>query len=96
MFIVSISYKVSLEQVDQYIPAHVEYLERHYQTGDFIVSGAKVPRTGGVILARASSRKDLQRVLEQDPFYQAGIAEYDITEFTPSKFASGLEGLAGV
>lgn len=30
-------------------------------------------------------------ILAKDPFYQAGIAEYDITEFIPSMAAEGFE-----
>lgn len=29
--------------------------------------------------------------LAKDPFYQAGIAEYDITEFIPNMVAEGFE-----
>jgi len=32
-------------------------------------------------------------ILARDPFYQADIAEYDITEFIPSMVAEGFEKL---
>jgi uncharacterized protein YciI len=35
----------------------------------------------------------LETILAEDPFYQAGIAEYDITEFIPSMVAEGFEKL---
>ncbi|EKF75665.1 hypothetical protein A11A3_02312 [Alcanivorax hongdengensis A-11-3] len=93
MFVVTLTYKVPLTTVDQYLEAHLAYLDRGYAAGHFIVSGRKVPRTGGVILARADSRNDLLSLLEQDPFHQAGIADFDIVEFVPSKTAEGLEAL---
>ena len=32
-------------------------------------------------------------ILEKDPFIKDGIADYEITQFTPSLIAEGLEAL---
>lgn len=93
MFVVSLTYKVDLSEVDRLIPAHVIYLEACYANGVFIASGRKEPRTGGVILAQAKSLEILNKVLEKDPFYIAGIADYEVTEFIPSMVAEGFEQL---
>jgi uncharacterized protein YciI len=95
MFVVSISYTVELSEVDPHIEAHIAYLEKYYAAGSFIASGRKVPRTGGVILAQAESKIALERILQEDPFSQANIARYEITEFIPTKVAEGLEVLTG-
>lgn len=47
MFIVSLTYKRPLSEVDQHLEAHVAYLKQQYGDGHFIASGRKVPRTGG-------------------------------------------------
>lgn len=93
MFVVSISYKVDLSEVDKLVPEHITFLEKFYEQGNFLASGPKVPRTGGVILAKAESKSELRNILAQDPFYQQGLADYDITEFIPSKHAAGFEGI---
>lgn len=93
MFIVSLNYKCQLEEVDKYIDAHVAYLKQEYANGNFIASGRKNPRTGGVILSCVKNKNELEIILAKDPFYQAGIAEYDITEFIPSMTAEGFEKL---
>lgn len=93
MFIVSIRYKVDLLEVDKYIAEHVEFLEKFYEQGNFLASGRKVPRTGGVILANATSQDELNKILIQDPFYKQDLADYEITEFVPSKYAAGFETL---
>lgn len=93
MFIVDLQYIRPMEEVDAVLEAHVEYLSRQYEAGVFIASGRKVPRTGGVILARAESREHLQAVLAEDPFNDARVALYSITEFSPTMTASGLERL---
>jgi hypothetical protein len=50
-----------------------------------------VPRTGGVILAWVKNIDALNSILSQDPFYRENLANYEITEFTPNKFAHGFE-----
>lgn len=91
MFVVSIEYKVDLSEVDKLIPMHIEFLDKFYAKGNFLASGRKVPRTGGVILAKAESREALEAILAEDPFYQQNLADYEVTEFIPSKFTDGFE-----
>jgi uncharacterized protein YciI len=97
MFIVSLTYRKPLADVDRFIAEHREFLARYYASGAFLLSGRKEPRTGGVILADCPTRADLERILAEDPFWQNEIASYDITEFVPtmgapqfSAFVSGL------
>lgn len=84
MFVISLTYIRPLDDVDSYLAEHVEYLTKHYGSGHFLASGRKVPRTGGIILAQASSREEIEAVIALDPFYRHGLAQYDITEFTPT------------
>lgn len=93
MYIVSLSYKVSNEIIDQHLQEHVEFLNRQYEQGNFIASGRKVPRTGGIIIAKMESKELLMDVLRQDPFHKHELANYEVTEFIPSKVAAGLESL---
>jgi len=93
MFIVSLTYKCPLAEIDQHLDAHVAYLKEQYAQGHFIASGRKVPRTGGVILARAESREALGKILAQDPFARADLADYEIVEFTASMVGEGFEKL---
>ena len=95
MFIVSLTYVVPLEDVDAMIPAHRSFLDKHFATGTFLASGAKNPRTGGIILAKAASEAELWDIIAEDPFHQRKIAYYDLQEFTPSRTAPGLEVLSG-
>ncbi len=93
MFIVSLTYKCDLKEVDKHLDAHVEYLKKEYADGNFVASGRKVPRTGGVILSNIKDKSKLEAVLAKDPFSKMGIAEYEITEFEPSMVAEGFEVL---
>ena len=84
MFIVSLTYIVDLDKIDKILPLHVEYLKKQYKKGNFIASGRKIPRTGGIILSKLDNVEKLQRVLDQDPFKMNHLAKYDIQEFIPS------------
>jgi uncharacterized protein YciI len=96
MFIVSLHYKVPLARINEHLEDHVAFLERHFRSGEFLASGPKVPRTGGVILATVAEREKLEAIVEADPFYKADLADYQIEEFQPTRFRSGLESIAKI
>lgn len=85
MFIVSLTYTCEMPQIDKHLEAHIHYLDKYYAEGIFIVSGRKVPRTGGVILAKACNRRELEQILDEDPFKIHHLADYEVTEFIPTK-----------
>lgn len=91
LFVVDLHYIVPLEEIEPHIEPHLAFLDEHYAAGCFIASGAKVPRTGGVIIATAESRSQLERLLEADPFKKEKLAEYSITEFRPGRVAPQLK-----
>jgi uncharacterized protein YciI len=93
MFIVSLTYKSDLKEVDKHLDAHVAFLKQEYTNGNFMASGRKIPRTGGIILSCVKNKDELKLILAKDPFNKAGIADYDITEFVPSMVAEGFEQL---
>ena len=90
MFIITLTYLKPAEEIDQLLAAHREYLREQYDNGMFLMSGRLVPRTGGIILATADSRADIEAVIELDPFKEAGAASYTITEFVPTMTADIL------
>lgn len=93
MFVVSLHYKVGLDVMDKYRPAHLDWLKKGYADGKLLASGRKNPPTGGVILTRAMPRADLDALLATDPFAQADLAEYQVTEFNPNLWAPELQGV---
>jgi uncharacterized protein YciI len=95
MFIVVLTYTVPLEQIDVALPEHVAWLDEQYADGVFVLSGRRVPRTGGVILAVGTDADDLQRRLDRDPFGRRGYARYEVIEVSPTRTAPGLEQLRG-
>lgn len=93
MFIISLTYTKPLEEVDHLLQEHIEYLKEQYRLGNFLASGRKVPRDGGIILARAVSREEIETIIRLDPFYRHQVASYKITEFTPTMTSDALASL---
>jgi uncharacterized protein YciI len=90
MFVISLNYKKPIEEVEKYIPEHTIFLDKFYALNKFIVSGRKNPRTGGMILVHNCSREELDEMIKQDPFYKHQIADYEITEMIPTKYAENF------
>jgi len=91
MFVISITYTRPAADIDSLLTAHKKFLNQQYADGVFLMSGRKVPRTGGIILADCADRADMEAIMELDPFYIAGVAEYELIEFVPSMTAEALE-----
>ncbi|MES0596111.1 YciI family protein, partial [Klebsiella pneumoniae] len=93
IYVVVLTYIKPLEEVDRAIPAHIEWLKKGYADGLFLASGRRIPRTGGVILAKCDSRETLQARLSQDPFQQLGLARTEIIPFEASMASPALQSL---
>lgn len=93
MFIINLTYKTELENIDQFLNAHIEFLNAQYELGHFLASGRKVPRTGGIILSNVQSKSELEQIIEKDPFKKNELANYELIEFVPSKTSKALNFL---
>jgi uncharacterized protein YciI len=85
MFIINLKYLAPLEKIDARMKEHMVFLNACYHEGLFITSGRKVPRTGGIILARGSSREAFESLMKNDPFVAEGLAEFEVIEFQTSQ-----------
>lgn len=91
MFIINLNYIVPLPKLDEHMVAHVRFLKKYYKKNVFVASGRKVPRTGGIILAMASSKEEIEQIMKEDPFYSLKLAEVTITEFLTSQYHPALK-----
>ena len=87
MFVIELIYKVDLAEIDAHMRAHVKFLKKYYAAGNFLVSGRKIPRDGGIILAVGKSRREIEAIVEEDPFHEHGLADFRIIEFRASQHA---------
>jgi uncharacterized protein YciI len=91
MFVIELNYKVDLAAIDAHMKAHVKFLDKYYASGHFLVSGRKIPRDGGIILAVGKSRHEIERIIEEDPFHAHGLAAFRVIEFRASQRADDIQ-----
>jgi uncharacterized protein YciI len=90
VFVIELIYKAELSEIDAHMKAHMKFLKKYYAAGNFLVSGRKVPREGGIILAVGTSRQEIEGIVQEDPFVQQGLAEFRVIEFRASQRADDI------
>ena len=91
MFVIELSYKAELSEIDAAMAAHVAFLKKYYASGHFLVSGRKIQRDGGIILAVGKSRQQIEAIIQEDPFYARGLADFRIIQFRASQRADDIQ-----
>lgn len=95
LFVIELIYKASLAEIDASMSAHVRFLKKYYTAGNLLVSGRKIPRDGGVIIATGESREQIEAIMQQDPFCARGLAEVRIIQFRASQRADDIQKRIG-
>jgi uncharacterized protein YciI len=82
---------VPFEEFRHLEPEHHRFLQEGYDRGYFLFSGPFVPPHGGLLIARAESREELDALLADEPFVKANKMVFSrITEFNPLQHQSAL------
>ena len=90
MFVIELTYNAPLEEIDARMTEHMRFLKAQYAAGVFVVSGRKIPREGGIILATGKRREQIEAIVKEDPFVAHGLADFRIVEFRASQRADDL------
>src|SRR5262245_37677711 len=91
MFVIELIYKATLAEIDAHMTTHVRFLKKYYAAGNFLVSGRKIPRDGGIIVAVGRTRAEIEAIVQEDPFYVHDLADFRIIEFRASQRASDIQ-----
>jgi uncharacterized protein YciI len=94
VFVLLLTYVRPLPEVDALMREHMTWLTEQYAAGRFVVSGRRIPRTGGVILARGDDRDEIEALAATDPFVRGGVATCEVVQFRASQTAPGFDALA--
>ena len=90
MFVIELTYEASLAEIDAHMKEHMAFLRKYYASGNFLVSGRQIPRTGGIILAVGESKEKIESIMREDPFVSHGHAKVRVIEFRTSQKADDL------
>ena len=90
-----IRYRKPLEDVLVHQDTHRAYLRELKEKGVLIASGPMNPRFGGMLLLRvgADDAKALDAVRDGDPFFQSGVAQYELIGWNPNIGKDDLDRL---
>ena len=82
-----IRYRRPFDEVSPHLEQHRAYLQQLKVKGILLVSGPLDPRNGGALLLRfpdtAAVNVELNRVRDEDPYTQAGVAQYELLVWNP-------------
>jgi uncharacterized protein YciI len=94
MFIIKISYKTDdLAAIAALRPEHYAHLGPHFDSGLFLLGGRLVPPVGGIMIAEGTDREHLEALFSAEPYFKAGLADYEILELMPTKVGRSLTGI---
>ena len=91
MFVLLARYTKPAEEVDKLLDEHKAWIGRN--ADKILLTAREEPLIGGLILARAGSVEEIWDMIRDDPFYAAGVSEYEVREYRPVRAAAGIEGL---
>ena len=91
MFVIELIYKADLQEIDKRMAEHVLFLKKYYAAGNFLVSGRKIPRDGGIIVAVGKNRRQIEAIIKEDPFHERELADFRIIEFRASQRADDIQ-----
>jgi uncharacterized protein YciI len=91
MYVILVNYVKPLSEVYPYLKAHFRFVDEGFAAGYFLAFGPQTPRRGGVILAQAASTEELKAFISKAPFLQAGVATFEVVEFTPLRVDPKLQ-----
>jgi uncharacterized protein YciI len=80
-------YRRPLEEVVVALEDHRAYLRTLKDKGILVASGPAHPRNGGMLILRVPDDDvilSLDRVRDGDPYYQRGLAQYELIPWAPT------------
>jgi uncharacterized protein YciI len=91
-----IRYRRPLEEVLKVVEAHRNYLRTLKDRGVLLASGPLDPRNGGALFLKVADENvltNLDRIRDEDPFSQAGVAQYELLPWLPNIGKEALDTL---
>jgi len=70
-------------QINRVIPMHREWTRQQLAEG-ILVQAGKWGEWGGVIIMKAESMSEAERIVDQDPLAQAGLITFETAQLHPA------------
>lgn len=76
---------VDVIKAQKFLQEHLNYLNKHFENGNFLCFGSFPNSQGGAVIAQAASAEKLQQILDKDPLQSASCAQWKVTEYKIAK-----------
>ncbi len=93
LFVLRHRFQKSPEAFEAAYKGHRAFIEQNMAEGRFVGAGPCVPWDGGIILAHAADRAQIENVVAADPLVGEGITIYEITEWKTTIRSDGFDAL---
>jgi uncharacterized protein YciI len=93
VFIVLLRFSGNKGQAGHFMEGHKDWIKRGFDEGVFLLVGSLQPNLGGGIMAHNTSRADLERRVNEDPFVAEDVVTAEILEIAPSRVDARLKAL---
>jgi len=70
-------------QINKVLPVHREWSRQQLAAG-LLVQAGKWGEWGGMIIIRAESMSEAEKIVDQDPFAQAGLITFETAQLYPA------------
>ncbi len=94
MYLLVISYVKPAEEVTPHIETHSSWVKKYFQEGVFLMAAQKKSKLGGAILVKSIDKCLLKKIIAEDSYVTADVAEYQIIDLDCKATSPGLELLA--
>ena len=72
-YAVYIDYGPDASKIDEYRPAHREYLRTLIDAKKLVICGPITDNTGGLIVYNVDDESEVEGIIKADPFYKSGV-----------------------
>jgi uncharacterized protein YciI len=93
MFVVFLKFSDNKDKTGEYMDGHMAWLKQGFGDGVFMAAGSLMPDLGGGIVASNTSRSELERRVNEDPFVANNVVTAEIYEIAASMVDDRLEFL---
>ena len=81
MYMLHVSYSKTPADVEPHIEAHRQWVASAMREGTILFAGVKKSGLGGIIAVKSMPKADLLKLLAEDSYVQADVADYQIVDF---------------
>lgn len=83
MFVVLLRFSGNKAAAGQHMAGHQKWIKRGLDDGIFLLVGSIQPGLGGAVLAHNTSREELQKRVDEDPFVTQDVVTAEVIEIAP-------------